>query len=164
MNNIPTRPLLLVAESAQTSMSTAAAHSHPDETGGILIGVYLDGQPWVTRAIELHSDDRGRHHYRIPAGVTQPAVHQARTLDGRLGYLGDWHSHPADVGPSHTDLATLAFISLTRPRTPNPTLVIARRQGDRYLLDARRITALSPRTCEIRLTGDLPHPRHAEEP
>ncbi len=101
MNNIPTRPLLLVAESAQTSMSTAAAHSHPDETGGILIGVYLDGQPWVTRAIELHSDDRGRHHYRIPAGVTQPAVHQARTLDGRLGYLASRRPIPAGRTQNH---------------------------------------------------------------
>jgi proteasome lid subunit RPN8/RPN11 len=138
-------------------MYAAATKAHPNETGGILVGVHLDGQPWVTHAIEVPTPDAGRHHYKIPAGVTQPAVLAARRTDHRLGYLGDWHAHPANVGPSPTDLATLALFSIKHPLTPNPTLVVVRRSGDTYVLDARRILAITPRQCDLRTVGDLPH-------
>lgn len=156
MNRRTPAPLLVISESAQAAMVAAAVQAHPYETGGILIGVHLDSQPWVTRAIEIPSPNRGRHHYKIPAGATQPAVHAARRGDPRLGYLGDWHTHPADVGPSPTDLATLAIFSIKHPRTPNPTLVVVRNSADSYTLDTRRILAIAPRTCEVRLAGDLP--------
>ncbi|MGH3973813.1 MAG: Mov34/MPN/PAD-1 family protein [Pseudonocardiaceae bacterium] len=160
-------PLLVLSESAQTAMIDAAAKAHPDETGGILIGVYVDNQPWVTRAIEIPSPCRGRHHYKIPAGATQPAVHAARRDDSRLGYLGDWHTHPADVGPSPTDLATLAIFSIQHPRTLNHTLVVVRNTVGGYTLDTRRIVTVRPLPCELRLAGDLPLPKasiHAEGP
>lgn len=147
---------LMLAESARTVMMAAAARAHPFETGGILIGVNLDGNPWVTTAVEIPNIDRGRSHYRIPAGVTHAAVLRARVHDARLGYLGDWHSHPADVGPSRTDLATLAVMSMKRPRTPNPTQIVVRRTPLAYALDARRVVMCTPRTCSIGLTGDLP--------
>lgn len=151
-------PVLLIAEEAVASMNDAAARSHPHETGGILVGVYVDGLPWVTRMIEIPSPDRGRHHYRIPGATTHPAVKSARKADGRLGYLGDWHSHPADVGPSPTDMASLAFISFRKPKRPNPTMIVVRKRGDGYVLDARRIVGLHSRTCETRVTGGLEPP------
>lgn len=150
------RAELLIAETALSTMTIAAARTHPCETGGILVGVYLDGHPWVTRAIEIQTSDRGRSHYRIPAGATQTAVLDARAFDRRLGYLGDWHTHPQDVGPSRTDMATLGVISMKHPRQPNPTQIVVRRTNHGYVLDARRIVALTPRVCTIRLTGGLP--------
>lgn len=150
-------PVLVLSESAQVSMLAAAAKAHPNETGGILIGVHTRGEvPWVTHAIEIPTPDRGRHHYKIPAGATQPAVFAARHADHRVGYLGDWHSHPADTGPSPTDLATLALFSIKHPRTPNPTLIVVRNAPDGRVLDARRIVTLTPRLCDIRLAGGLP--------
>ena len=149
-------PHLLVSESAHHAMSAAARRAHPNETGGILVGVHIDGQPWVTAAVELVTSDRGRNHYKIPSGVTQPAVLAQRQIDERVGYLGDWHSHPGNAGPSPTDLATLAFISIIHPRTPNPTLVVVRRNTNGYVLDARRIVATTPRNCHLRITGGLP--------
>ncbi len=148
-------PLLLVAESAQAKMFAAAIAALPNETGGILLGVSRDGQPWVTEAVEIVTKERGRHHYKIPAGVTQPTVLAAREADYRLGYLGDWHSHPADVGPSATDLATLAMFSVKHPKTPNPNLVVVRAATSGLRLDVRRIMGISPRQCEVRLTGNL---------
>lgn len=157
MNRKAATPILLLSESAQASMTAAAAKAHPNETGGILIGVHNDGgHPWVTRAIEIATNDRGHHHYKIPSGATQPSVHAARRTDPRLGYLGDWHSHPADIGPSPTDLATLALYSIKHPRTPNPTLIVVRNTPDGRALDARRIVTVTPRPCELHLTGDLP--------
>lgn len=147
---------LWLTEAAHTTMTTAAAQSHPDETGGILVGVYLDGHPWVITAIEIPTADRGRSHYRIPGGTDHPAVLRARRADQRLGYLGDWHSHPHDVGHSSTDLASLALISIKAPRQPNPTQIVVRRSNNGYTLDARRIVALIPRACTVAQTGGLP--------
>lgn len=148
-------PELRIAEKAQSTMMIAAARAHPVETGGILVGVHVDGQPWVTGAMEIVTADRGRSHFRIPAGATQPAVLRARAFDQRLGYLGDWHSHPADVGPSRTDMASLGVISMRHPLQPNPTQIVVRRTDHGYVLDARRIVGLAPRTCVIELTGGL---------
>lgn len=149
------RPLLVVSEAAQASMTASAALAHPNETGGILIGVRLDGHPWVTTAVEIASVDIGRRRYRLPAGTTQPAVHAAREADPRVGYLGDWHSHPEDVGPSRTDLVTLGLISINHSEDPNPTLIVVRNASDGYVLDARRIVAFTARACELRLAGSL---------
>lgn len=149
-------PRLLLTESARTAMTTAAARAHPYETGGILVGVQADGQPWVTAAIEIDSGDSGRNHYWIPAGATHAAVMSARATDHRLGYLGDWHTHPADLGPSTTDLTTLAVISPTHPRRANPTQIVVRRTPTGYALDARRVVRCAPRVCGVTLTGDLP--------
>lgn len=151
-----TVPVLMLSEQAHLDMTSAARQSHPIETGGILVGVQVNGQPWVTVAVEIASPERGRRHYRIPRRATQPAVFAAREADSRLGYLGDWHSHPNDVGPSPTDLATLTLHSVKHPREPNPTMIVVRRTSSGYELDARRILAVGPRTCEINLTGDLP--------
>ncbi|OCB11773.1 MULTISPECIES: Mov34/MPN/PAD-1 family protein [Mycobacterium] len=147
---------LWITEAARTAMTTAAARAHPDETGGVLTGVYLDGHPWIITAIEIPTTLRGRSHYRIPAGTTHAAVLTARAADPRLGYLGDWHSHPRDVGPSPTDLASLAMVSVKNPRLPNPTQIVVRRSDYGYALDARRIVALFPHVCTITLTGGLP--------
>lgn len=138
-------------------MLAAAAKAHPNETGGILLGVHTDGgHPWVTRAIEIATSDRGHHHYRIPAGTTQARVHAARRTEQRLGYLGDWHSHPANIGPSPTDLATLAMYSIKHPRTANPTLIVVRNTPVGRVVDARRIVTVATRSCDVQLTGDLP--------
>lgn len=152
-----TRPILRVSESAQFAMSAAALRAHPCETGGLLVGVYLDGQPWVTSAIEIPTAESGRNHFRIPSGATQPVVRAARRVDERVGYLGDWHSHPRDLGPSPTDMATLALISVRNRRAPNPTLIVMRRVASGYSLDARRIHAAVARACVVRMVGDLPH-------
>lgn len=148
--------VLLLSEEAFAAITNAASAAHPLETGGVLVGVYVDGRPWVTQAVEIPTSDRGRSHYRIPAGTTQPAVKASRAADSRLGYLGDWHSHPADAEPSTIDLASLAMVSYRRPRRPNPTMVVARKRENEYLLDARRIVGIHVRSCEIRLAGSLP--------
>ena len=147
-------PPLLISEDAIESLFGAAGRAHPHETGGLLIGVYADGQPWVTQAIELPSAEMGRNRYRISSGATTPAVEIARKSDDRLGYLGDWHSHPQDVPPSPMDLASLRLISHSHPRSPNPTLIVVRRVGlGAYRIDARRIVAMRARPCTITATG-----------
>lgn len=149
-------PPLLISEDAIGSLFRAARKAHPYETGGLLIGVYADGQPWVTQVVELPSAEMGRNRYRISSGATTLAVGAARESDHRLGYLGDWHSHPQDAPPSPRDLASLRFISHAHPRSPNPTLIVVRRVGQgAYRIDARRIVAMRARLCKITTTGPL---------
>ena len=81
MNRRVAAPLLVLSESAKELMLAAATEAYPNETGGILIGVYLDEAPWATCAVEIPTPDRGHHHYKIPAGATQPAVRTARRSD-----------------------------------------------------------------------------------
>ena len=149
---------VLLAESAQHRLIQAAKRAHPHETGGILLGVNANGTPWITQVVEIPSDDRGRSHYRLPGGQTQAAVRAAREDDPRLGYLGEWHSHPADVGPSPTDRATMRRLTyLLQPRF-GPVLIVARRTSGGYNLDVRQI--MFPRLCVRGLTptGDLNRP------
>ena len=165
MTGTSSGPVLVLSESAQIAMFAAASRSYPTETGGILVGVHLDGEPWVTHAIEITTADSGRHHYKIPADTTQPAVRAARREDSRLGYLGDWHTHPSDTGPSATDLATLVRFSMRHPRTPNPTLIVIRNTSEGHILDTRRIVTITPRPCKVRLAGDLPaRIQHTQHP
>ena len=147
---------LLIAETAMADLAAAAQRSHPLEAGGILVGVTVGDRPWVTGIIEIDSPDRGTRHYRLPSGSTQSAVRSARRGDYRLGYLGDWHSHPGDAGASGIDLATLAVMSARRRKFPMPTLLVVRRTSVGTILEATRFVRALPRPCVVLATGDLP--------
>lgn len=149
-------PTVLLAESAQHHLIQAAKRSHPNETGGILLGLNANGTPWITHIVEIPSDDRGRSHYRLPGGQTQAAVHAAREKDPRLGYLGEWHSHPADVAPSPTDRATMRRLTYLRQPRFGPVLIVARRTNNGYNLDTRQIVFSRLCTRSLTTTGDLP--------
>lgn len=149
-----TPPVVLISESGAATVVAASRRAHPHEVGGILLGVHADQRPWITLALELPTSDRGRSHYRLPGGATQAAVRAAREVDPRLGYLGDWHSHTRDVGPSPTDRATMRRLAYTQGF--GPLLLVVRRTGRTYALDVRQrvFTCLNRR--RLVLTGDLP--------
>ncbi len=99
------RRILLVEDVARDLISLSARRA-PQETGGILLGALGDGDPWVMCAIEVRPLRPAPSAYEIPKGITSDLVLAARQEDARLGYLGDWHSHPSDVGASWRDRAT----------------------------------------------------------
>ena len=150
---------VLMSESAARSIRDAAASSHPRETGGVLLGVRAGGQPWVTMAVEIESDDRGTTHYRLPGGATHRAVATARQADPRLGYVGDWHSHPMDSPASNTDRATMVHVAKMLQAIKGPLLVVARRVGaDQYEIEASQVTVRGSFLRTLTLTGDLELP------
>lgn len=153
----PDQPKVLIAERAAADLRRRARKAHPNETGGILLGVRTAGRPWIVRAVEIPTRDRGRHHYRLPAGTTTAAVRDARGSEPRLGYLGEWHTHPADVGPSPTDRATMRRLSLRSPRT-RLVLIIVRDGPDGHWLDVHETSFPFLRCREAVSTGDLPPP------
>jgi proteasome lid subunit RPN8/RPN11 len=151
-----------VSEQARADLLTAAAAGHPNETGGVLVGVlgHLHGgrrRPWVTHAVEVASRRSGRTHYELPAHARERAVTKLRRRDRRLGYLGDWHSHPIDVDPSGTDANSIESISLTGD-CQRPLLFVARRANGTYEIDARQWTGASLRKLQVVHAGPLASP------
>jgi integrative and conjugative element protein (TIGR02256 family) len=162
-----TRPVqtktIMLAESASATLARLARRAHPNETGGILLGVRNAGRPWITQAVEIPSTDRGRNHYRLPAGTTRAAVDRARDADPRLGYLGEWHSHPSDVAPSPTDRATMRRLAVRHPRTALVLIVVRRRDNGPWL-DVREMAYPFLQRREPTPTGDLALPHFVDLP
>lgn len=146
-----------VSENAAETLVAAAREHHPVEIGGVLVGVAVGGRPWVTEAVVVPSEKQTPTYYQLPEGARHTVVDAARERDSRLGYIGDWHAHPADIGPSDPDLTTMRELSSDRDADcPRPVLLIARRAGATYRLDARQFTGWRLRELRVIAAGALP--------
>ena len=154
------RPRVWLSESAADTIRRAAADAHPRETGGILLGVYTGRRrPWILQAPVVESEAAARAYYEVPAGARPRVVDHARASDRRLGYLGEWHSHPADVGPSGLDSETVQRIAANpEAGCPHPVLIVARRRESDYDLDARQLARVRLRRLRLIAAGGLPAP------
>lgn len=144
-----------LSETAAETIEAAAREHHPNEVGGVLLGVAVAGRPWITQATIVRSRRGSPTYYELPAGARHRAVDRARTGDARLGYLGDWHSHPADFGPSATDRRTMRELA-AHGDGPKPLLLLARRRADGYELDAHQQSGRGLRALELVAAGALP--------
>lgn len=147
-----------LTETARLELEAAAGDAHPKETGGILVGVHTAGtRPWIVHAIEIPSKESGGAHYIVPAGRRRKEVERVRKqYDRRLGYLGEWHSHPIDVEPSPTDRDSIRTIAADPSSgCTRPVLLVARRVGDEYHLDARQLDRHSLRVLNLIAAGQL---------
>jgi proteasome lid subunit RPN8/RPN11 len=146
-----------LTEAARDVIVDAAATAHPKETGGVLLGVLSHGRPWITTAVEVPHAGATGVYYEL-AGGAAPAIVDAMTLlDRRLGYLGEWHSHPADVGPSDLDARSMRAIAADAAAgCERPVLIIARRRGTEYELDARQLQRSRLRRLRLIDAGPLP--------
>lgn len=145
-----------LSEPALEDIHSAAREHHPDEIGGVLIGVEAERRPWVTRAVIVPSQRATPAYYEIPAGARRRAVRRLRRDDPRLGYLGDWHSHPANIGPSGKDRETMAVLAADRDSgCSRPVLLLARRRGEDYRLDARQQVGSKLRELRLIIAGPL---------
>lgn len=148
-----------MTESTRLELEAAAAAAHPKETGGILVGVHTAGsRPWIVHAVEIPATNSGSAHYVVPPRRRRQVVERLRKQhDGRLGYLGEWHSHPLDIGPSPTDLKSIRAIADDRAAgCIRPVLVVARHADDAYVLDALQVDNRSLRPLELIAAGPLP--------
>jgi len=138
-------------------MISAARDGHPLEVGGVLVGVRVGRRPWVTDAIVVPSEHQTPTYYELPEGVRRAVVDGARQRDERLGYIGDWHAHPADVSASSRDVDTMRRLaSDCEAGCPRPVLLIARRVAHGYEIDAHQFTGRRLRDLRIIAAGPLP--------
>ena len=149
-----------ITESAQDLLIDLASQSAPVETGGILVGVLRNGDPWVVMVVEIEDPTRGPTRFTIPQGVTPVVVELTRQIDARFGYVGDWHSHPADTPQSTTDKGTLRKSARQPRRGKQPVLSLVVRAGDNgWVLEALADSGSGARAIELLLTGALPDER-----
>jgi integrative and conjugative element protein (TIGR02256 family) len=103
--------ITLSAEATETIRKAAWA-AIPRETGGILIG-WRGGTSRLTVCVHtaLVVEDQAAAHttYELNRDRAQTALdaHIASQQDHNLGYVGEWHSHPAPQPPSPQDLRSL---------------------------------------------------------
>jgi integrative and conjugative element protein (TIGR02256 family) len=98
---------------ATRTIDAAAASAYPRETGGLLLGWWdIDGIV-VAQAIEVIDPAATTDSWSRSQDTAQPALDDAlaRLDDHRLGYVGDWHTHPQRCPASGTDLATISRAS-----------------------------------------------------
>lgn len=150
----------LLFEDVQRQLETWSDAAYPFETGGILLGLLGDGDPWIVEAVEIPSAVPQLYAYQLPAGVTHPAVRAAQARDPRLGYLGDWHSHPLDVRASFTDLGTYmgAIRRALRLHEQPPLMVVMRKTAGSWEVDllARTGRLRRPSPADFVITGPPP--------
>jgi proteasome lid subunit RPN8/RPN11 len=121
------RPLREVHRVALPLFSTAtrtirelSAAAHPRETGGLLLGWWDQCVPVVRAAFEV-SDPRAGHNRwtrHEDSATAALAAALAASHEPRLGYIGEWHSHPADIGPA---AATSASFDGSHASTRSPS-------------------------------------------
>ncbi|MDA0352854.1 MAG: Mov34/MPN/PAD-1 family protein [Chloroflexi bacterium] len=146
-----------MTETAYRELVALADDAHPYETGGILVGVQSDDYPWITQALELKGDNASKNRFRLEGDIGRAAVDSVRAGDARLGYLGDWHSHPFDVSASPRDLAALEVITAAEQGEPlSPFIVVVRRTARGQRLDVLRHDGDGVLSCDIVVTGELP--------
>jgi hypothetical protein len=133
----PKPPTIMITEAARRTMIAAAHELHPDETGGVLIGLLDDtGAPCITHAVEFRPEQPSPKQYLVLEGSTTDAVDAARVTDPRVGYLGEWHSHPTDQPASPMDRITMTSLA-AHPDTGDPVLLVVRPTGgDNFAVDA----------------------------
>lgn len=90
-------------------VADSAAESHPRETGGLLLGWWEVGRVMVRHAIEVPDPDATTTSWSRDEPRAQAFLDAA--LDEHhhpwLGYVGDWHSHPAPCGASRQDVTSI---------------------------------------------------------
>lgn len=103
---------VVVAKEAMNVMLNAGREALPRETGGILAGFRTENQVVVTRAMVVTDSHSSRHGYLLQK--TRASEELARTKEGAtqvVGYVGDWHTHPADSPPSSTDITSFEAVA-----------------------------------------------------
>lgn len=118
-----------VSSVASKEMERLMHEQAPNETGGILLG-QLDHNRriiYVTQARSAPPDSTCSPtvFVRGTKGVRHTHSRAARRTGGIIGYIGEWHSHPA--GPRSLSEQDLAVAQRTRRRfqgSPFPALII----------------------------------------
>ncbi|MFW0774964.1 SAVED domain-containing protein [Paenarthrobacter nitroguajacolicus] len=103
---------------AHETIAAESAKNLPTEAGGILLGYHESATVVVTHALTIASALATSNRYvrdDVKANASLKEFLKDRAKDDPVGYVGEWHSHPASVGPSPTDINALRAIAKTSP-------------------------------------------------
>jgi proteasome lid subunit RPN8/RPN11 len=99
-------PSIDVSADAHETIASETAKRLPLETGGILLGYREVDNVVITHALVVDGGGATKDRYvRDDARANQGLAEflSDRAEDDPIGYVGEWHSHPAPSGPSTID-------------------------------------------------------------
>lgn len=106
--SVASRPEIVVAEAVLAAMADVGLAALPLETGGVLAGFRAGEQIVVTRAFTLtDAASTLRSYVRREAGAQAWLADLLAAGPPVVGYVGEWHTHPANQPPSPTDRSSL---------------------------------------------------------
>lgn len=103
------RPQLVIAGEAIDAAIRLADASPSREVGGVLFGFRIGRNVHVEDLIQVVDPTATGSRFVLRAEPREEAIRvyrAARPTNSIIGYVGTWHSHPADVDPSTTDRRT----------------------------------------------------------
>lgn len=116
---------------AAKAIAAAAVAAHPRETGGLLLGWWDADQIVVRHVVEVSDPGATSNSWSRDQPGAQAALDA--TLHEHehpwLGYVGDWHSHPAQCGASRQDVASIRRAS---KQYPEPLALLVHRLGGTF--------------------------------
>lgn len=94
---------------AALAIAAAARSSHPQETGGLLLGWWDAHRIVVRDAVEVVDPAAGPSSWTREEQPAQAVLEAALAERAHpwLGYLGDWHSHTVAVTASSQDAVSI---------------------------------------------------------
>lgn len=150
-----TRPThrLLVSPQARDALRAAARKSVTTEHGGILVGYRVGNDIAVEDIIEVPDATAARTIYlrrERPAREALANYLERAGQDETVGYVGEWHTHPAPQPPSTTDKH--AMRTMARKNRNPVALVIAALDADHQTVDLHALIS-RPGSLRSRLAG-----------
>jgi integrative and conjugative element protein (TIGR02256 family) len=102
-----------LAEEARKFILAESLHRYPNETGGILVGGFDGDCVLIEHAtgpgpLAQHSSQLFRRDGDYSQRVLDDIVME---YGGRYDYIGEWHSHPVNSGPSAKDVSAMRWIA-----------------------------------------------------
>jgi len=146
-------PYYRLADQANVFIRNESARAYPSETGGILIGKFINNCVVITRAVGPGLNaQHASNHFRRDGEYSQQILDTfVMESNGEYDYLGEWHSHPAPCGPSTTDIAAIRWIANNKKYSVNhPVMALCTRESadswlvSLYLFDERRLRRMKP--------------------
>lgn len=107
---------LKISKSHLLVMNTQAQGTYPEECGGLLVGMVIDGDFEVRKVVPVTNIKLESRHNRIEIDPLEYAKVERQALKEGFGVWGFYHSHPnADAIPSEFDRANFPFTNWWYP-------------------------------------------------
>lgn len=145
---------ITISDQAVDTLNAQARASRHRERGGILIGYRIGTALHIHDALPVADATAAHTRYLRRNRDGQQALNDwmNATDDPTLGYVGEWHTHPAPAPPSSTDL-TSARIMAIKNRRP-VALVVAALANNKQDVTLHAVLT-RPTTLARRLTGAI---------
>lgn len=135
--------LISVAEGALTLASRHGRANLPKEVGGVLVG-WREGKDVIVvhELLFVPHDGSVATRYDREHGLADELLQDylAEADDPRLGYVGEWHTHPEPFPPSPMDLKTIRGIAACL-QDPVALIVLMAHRGGHSIEPTGRIAA-----------------------